>query len=208
MTKYARDEFDRIPEASSRQGVHRVAAGPPKRKLGPVLAFGVAALAVGLAAFFFFPKLGLSTADPLAMFGRSSSASGSTAEAGATPSTTPEASQSPAPLATTSESTPPSPTPQPTTPLVDKSQPVAVYNGTSTAGLAGRVAEQIQKDGWTTDPIGNWGGLPQQTSVIYYNGEAQKGAAAALGTLLSIPTLVDSAEFQQPLVVVLGPGYE
>ncbi|MGX9902196.1 LytR C-terminal domain-containing protein [Arthrobacter sp. SA17] len=74
--------------------------------------------------------------------------------------------------------------------------------------MAGRVAEQIQNDGWTTDPIGNWGGLPQQTSVIYYNGATQKGAAAALGTLLSIPTLVDSAEFQQPLVVVLGPGYE
>lgn len=208
MTKYARDEFDRIPEASSRQGVHRVAAGPAKRKLGPVLAVGVAALAVGLAAFFFFPKLGLSTADPLAMFGRSSSASGTTSvDAGATPSTTPEASQSPAPLATTSESTSPSPTPQPTTPLVDKSQPVAVYNGTTTAGLAGRVAGQIQTDGWTPDPVGNWGGLPQKTSVIYYNGEAQKVAAAALGTLLNIPTLVASDEFQQPLVVVLGPGY-
>jgi hypothetical protein len=210
MTKYARDEFDRIPEASSRQGVHRVAAGPAKRKLGPVLAVGVAALAVGLAAFILFPKLGISTADPLAMFGRSSSASGSTGtvEAGASPSASPEASQSPAPLATTSESTSPSPTPTPTTPLVDKSQPVAVYNGTTTAGLAGRVAAQIQTDGWTPDPVGNWGGLPQQASVIYYNGEARKAAAAALGSLLKISTLVDSAEFQQPLVVVLGPGYE
>lgn len=210
MTKYARDEFDRIPEASSRQGVHRVAAGPSKRRLGPVLAVGVAALAIGLAAFLLFPKLGFSTADPLAMFGRSSSASGSTptSEAGATPTTTPDASQSPAPLATTSESSPPAPTPQATTPLVDKSQPVAVYNGTTTAGLAGRIAEQIKTDGWTPDPVGNWGGLPQKTSVIYYNGEAQKGAAAALGTLLKIPTLLDSAEFQQPLVVVLGPGYQ
>ncbi|WP_247048444.1 LytR C-terminal domain-containing protein [Arthrobacter rhizosphaerae] len=206
MTKYARDEFDRIPEASSRQGVHRVAAGPAKRKLGPILTVGVAALAVGLAAFLLFPKLGISTADPLAMFGRSASES-TPGEAGAIPST-PEPSQSPAPLATTSESNPPSPTPQPTTPLVDKSQPVAVYNGTATAGLAGRIAGQIQTDGWTPDPVGNWGGLPQQTSVIYYNGEARKAAAAALGTLLKIPTLVDSAEFQQPLVVVLGPGYE
>jgi hypothetical protein len=85
---------------------------------------------------------------------------------------------------------------------------VAVYNGTTTAGLAGRVAAQIQTDGWTPDPVGNWGGLPQQASVIYYNGEARKAAAAALGSLLEIPTLVDSAEFQQPLVVVLGPGYE
>jgi hypothetical protein len=57
-------------------------------------------------------------------------------------------------------------------------------------------------------PVGNWGGLPQQTSVIFYKGEAEREAAAALGTLLNITTLVDSAEFQLPLVVVLGPGYQ
>jgi hypothetical protein len=92
--------------------------------------------------------------------------------------------------------------------VIDKSQPVAVYNGTNTAGLAGRIAQQVQTDGWTLGPVGNWGGLPQKTSVIYYNGEAQKGSAAALGTLLNISTMLDSAEFQQPLVVVLGPGYQ
>ena len=29
MTKYARDEFDRVPETSTRQGVHRAVADPP-----------------------------------------------------------------------------------------------------------------------------------------------------------------------------------
>ena len=55
--------------------------------------------------------------------------------------------------------------------------------------------------------MGNWGGVPQQSSVIYYSGAAQKANAEALGELLGID-LVDSAEFQMPLVVVLAPGFQ
>jgi hypothetical protein len=50
--------------------------------------------------------------------------------------------------------------------------------------------------------------MPQQTSSVFYKGAAQKGNAEALGKLLGISNLVDSAEFQQPVVVVLGPGYK
>ena len=46
-----------------------------------------------------------------------------------------------------------------------------------------------------------------QTSVIFYAGPERLASAQALAELLSIPTLVDSTEFQLPLVVVLGPGY-
>ena len=42
--------------------------------------------------------------------------------------------------------------------------------------------------------------------MVFYNGPAQKANAEELGSLLGIGTLVDSAEFQMPLVVVLGPG--
>ena len=66
MTKYARDEFDKVPETSSRQGVHRVASDAPRRRLGPILAVGVVALAIGLVAFLFLPKLGFApTGSPL-----------------------------------------------------------------------------------------------------------------------------------------------
>lgn len=215
MTKYARDEFDRVPEASSRQGVHRAAPGPASHRLGPILTVGIAALAIGLVAFLILPKLGFSSTDPLSMLTGSSAAgaaSGTTpspeSTAGTSEAGTAGSSPSAAPLATTSESSPASATPTPTVPPVDKTQPVAVYNATTTAGLAGRVAETVQTGGWTLGPVGNWGGLPQQTSVIFYSGAAQKETAAALGTLLNIPTQVDSPEFQQPLVVVLGPGYQ
>ncbi len=61
MTKYARDEFDRVPETSTRQGVHRAVAESRRRRLAPILAVGAAALAVGLVAFLILPKLGFST---------------------------------------------------------------------------------------------------------------------------------------------------
>ena len=60
MTKYARDEFDRVPETSTRQGVHRAVSAPAARRLGAILAVGAAALAIGLVAFLLLPKLGFS----------------------------------------------------------------------------------------------------------------------------------------------------
>ena len=91
---------------------------------------------------------------------------------------------------------------------MDKTAAVAVYNGTTTSGLAARVAGMVQVGGWPLSTVANWGGMPQQTSSVFYKGAAQKGNAEALGKLLGISNLVDSAEFQQPVVVILGPGYK
>ena len=210
MTKYARDEFDRVPETSTRQGVHRaVAETRRRRRLGSILAVGAAALAVGLVAFLILPKLGFSSAgETMAV---SSEQVGSSATA------------SPAPTPSTPEPTTPEPTsPAPVSPeasvapsasasaaaVVDKTQPVAVYNASGTAGLATRVGGTVSTAGWTVGTLGNWGGAPQQRSVIFYSGAAQKSNADALGKLLGIPTVVDSADFQLPLVVVLAPGFQ
>jgi hypothetical protein len=84
---------------------------------------------------------------------------------------------------------------------------VAVYNAAGVAGLAGRVGGTVQSDGWTLGQVGNWAGAPQQGSVIFYAGAAQEASAQALAELLGVPAVVQSAEFQVPLVVVLGPGY-
>jgi hypothetical protein len=91
---------------------------------------------------------------------------------------------------------------------VDKTQPVTIYNGTTTAGLASRVGGTVSSAGWVLGQTGNWPGGPQQASVIFYSGVDQKGNAEALGTLLGIDTLVESAEFNTPLVVVIGPGFQ
>ena len=207
MTKYARDEFDRVPETSTRQGVHRTVAEARRRSLAPILAAGCVALAIGLLAFLILPKLGFS-ADQAAAAGSSASATPSaTSPASPTPVQT-----TPAPEATSTDAasteTTPSATPSATAVEVDKTQPVTIYNGTTTAGLASRVGGTVSSDGWTLGQTGNWGGVPQQTSVIFYSSAEQKSNAEALGTLLGIDTLVESAEFNLPLVVVIGPGFQ
>ena len=209
MTKYARDEFDRVPETPTRQGVHRAAAESPRRSLGPVLAVGAVALVIGLVAFLFLPKLGFNSAgsssavtaqQPASPVSSAASGAGGTAPAGGSgPSESPSAAAIPSGAAPSVE--------PPETAAVDKSQPVAVYNATGTAGLANRVGATVASDGWTPGPVANWSGAQQASSVIFYSGPEQKANAEALGSLLSIPTLVDSAEFNMPLVVVLGPGF-
>lgn len=215
MTKYARDEFDKVPETASRQGVHRAASAPSRVRLWPILAVGIAALAIGLVSFLILPKLGVSTLDNQASVSREAAPLAST---GSTPSATPEASPEPSAEATPSASSAPEastaagPEPEPDEPtsapaFVDKTQSVAIYNAAGTAGLAGRVGGTVQADGWTLGQVGNWAGSPQQTSVIFYQGAGQLPGAQALAALLGIPTVVNSTEFQVPLVVVLGPGY-
>jgi cytoskeletal protein RodZ len=211
MTKYARDEFDRVPETSTRQGVHRAVAASRRRSLAPILAAGCVALAIGLVAFLILPKLGFSAGQAAAVTaGGSASASASSS-----PSATSTVSPSPTPTspepAGTDAAAPaasPSATPSATAAAVDKTQPVTIYNATTTAGLATRVGGTVTSDGWVLGETGNWGGVPQQTSVIFYSGIEQKDNAEALGALLGVDTLVDSAEFNMPLVVVLGPGYQ
>lgn len=212
MTKYARDEFDRVPETSARQGVHRTVAESRRRRLWPILAVGAAALAIGLVAFLILPKLGFTSAGTTAAAaagqGSSATAEPSPDASSAGPSSAaPSAVPSAAPSAEPSASATPSDTPEATAAL-DKTQPVAVYNGTTTAGLAGRVGGTLTTAGWVLGPTGNWGGVRQQTSVIFYSTPAQKGNAEALGSLLGIATTVQSAEFKMPLVVVLGPGFQ
>ena len=209
MTKYARDEFDRVPETSTRQGVHRAAAASRRRSLVPILAAGCVALAIGLVAFLILPKLGFSAGQAANVTAGASASATSTANPGsATPSpaqTRPEAAGT-APAA--SPSATPSASATATAAGVDKTQPVTVYNGTTTAGLANRVGGTVSSAGWVVAEKGNWSGVPQQTSVIFYSSADQKGNAKALGTLLGIDTLEESAEFNTPLVVVIGPGFQ
>lgn len=216
MTNFARDEFDRVPEVSSRQGVHRAVSAPSRPKLWPILSVGIGALAVGLVAFLLLPQLGFQPA-----IAPQPAAAAGTSTVSATPAATPSASGTPSASATTgatasaSASEPASPSalePAASETIapaaVDKSQPVAIFNGTLTSGLAGRVGATVKSDGWVLGEVANWQGAPQQQSVIFYSDAAYRANAEALSALLNIPTLVESADFPTPVAVVLGPGYE
>ncbi|QHK21639.1 LytR family transcriptional regulator [Pseudarthrobacter psychrotolerans] len=205
MTKYARDEFDKVPESASRQGVHRAASAPARRKLWPILAVGVAALAIGVMSFLILPKLGFTQTGSEASTSLESTVAPGASEA---PSVSAESSANPAPSESPDAEPSASPSAVPSAAVLDKTQGVAIYNAAGTAGLAGRISSMVQADGWTLGQVGNWGGAPQKTSAIFYSGPAQKANAEAVSELLNIPTLVESQEFHVPLVVVLGPGYK
>ncbi|GAA1047916.1 LytR C-terminal domain-containing protein [Arthrobacter russicus] len=199
MSKYPRDEFDNVPESSSRQGVHRTAMDAPRPGLWPIVAFAVVALLIGAAAFLVIPRL-IGTA-PAASGESSSGQSPSNSATADSPSPSSSAASTP-PATPTAPSTPTTPPPPP----VDKTQPVNVYNATTISGLSARVAQQVRADGWTVPLSANWQGYAQPSSVIFYNGAAQKPNADALGALLGITRLVDTADLGIPLAVVLGPG--
>lgn len=209
MTRYARDEFDKVPETTSRQGVHRAASAPSRPRLWPMISLGVVALAVGLVSFLILPQLGFTQAGSQAAHSLESPAP-TEAAPHPTASAEPSASVEPSATADPSPSTGPDTTPSstPSAAALNKTQGLAVYNASGTAGLAGRISSVVQADGWTLGQVGNWAGAPLQTSVIFYAGPAQQANAEALSELLNIPTMVNSAEFQVPLVVVLGPGFQ
>lgn len=224
MTNYARDEFDRVPEAASRQGVHRAAAAPSRPRLWPILSVGTGALAVGMAAFVLLPHAGFDAAGQssseaaaaVAQSGGTASEAASAKPSSAAPSAAASrpASPSAAASADPSEAVPSSPAASEAAAVdvlgssVDKALPVSIFNGTLTSGLAGRVGATVEADGWTLGQVANWQGAPQQTSVIFYSGAERKASAEALGELLDIATLVETPGFESSVAVVLGPGFQ
>ena len=224
MTNYARDEFDRVPEAASRQGVHRAAAAPSRPRLWPILSVGTGALAVGMAAFVLLPHAGFDAAGQssseaaaaVAQSGGTASEAASAKPSSAAPSAAASrpASPSAAASADPSEAAPSSPAASEAAAVdvlgssVDKALPVSIFNGTLTSGLAGRVGATVEADGWTLGQVANWQGAPQQTSVIFYSGAELKASAEALGELLNITTLVETPGFESSVAVVLGPGFQ
>lgn len=211
MTKYARDEFDKVPQTASRQGVHRTATAPSRTRLWPILAVGIAALAIGLVSFLILPKLGFTGPGSQAGTSQEAPLAGTGTASATAPADTAPPSTEPTPAATAgpTDAASPEPSAPATSPAAgDKTQPVAVYNAAGIPGLATSVGATVQSDGWSLGQVGNWAGAPQQGSVIFYAGAEQQANAQALAGLLNIPTVVSSTEFQVPLVVVVGPGYQ
>ncbi|MDQ6753335.1 MAG: LytR C-terminal domain-containing protein [Actinomycetota bacterium] len=203
MSQYPRDEFDKVPENSSRQGVHRSSVEPVRRGLGPLIAFGIVALIIGALAFTVLPKLGFAGASASTTAASSPAAAGSSSTAGQSASaamTSSVPATSPSPEASSAPAT------TPPAPGVDKSTPVSVLNASGVAGLAAKYSATVTAAGWSVNQTANWAGAAQPSSVIFYNGAAQKGNADALGSLLGITRLIDTAELQVPLAVVIGPG--
>lgn len=209
MTEHPRDEFDRVPETSERQGVHRERLIPARSSgLGLKIAVGILALLIGLGAYFILPRLGIGggAADTLTPGARSTQGPGdasvsavapeadATAGAGAAEGNAPSSSAGASTAAADDD--------------VDRTQTVNVLNGTGSPGLASVAAGRLAARGWESALPGNWAGAPVDTSVVFHNGEDQRAAAEAVAADLGITDLVDSADVSPDVSVVLGPEFQ
>lgn len=105
----------------------------------------------------------------------------------------------------------PTPTPTPTiVPTVDPSLSVNVLNGTTTAGLGGKVSDTLTKAGWKIGAVANADKQDLTQTIVYYSDP--KNEAAALGVAQSLPgaTVEASQAFVDTgadLTVVVGSDY-
>lgn len=222
MSNYPRDEFDRVPESSSRQGVHRARLEPPKGGgLALVIIAGLIVLMIGAAAYFLLPNLNSGDSGPTASETESSQPAESTDDASAdasdeasepaTDAASEEAAQDQAEGTAAPEEpedTETAASASPDAAAVDMSTGVVVLNATNLAGMAGDASSRLTGQGWPVTFTGNWQGQPQPSSVIFYNGPEQLPNAQAIAGTLGIDRLVDTAALQQPLTVVVGPGFQ
>jgi hypothetical protein len=219
MTDHPRDEFDKVPEASARQGVHRERLVPASSSgLALKITVGILALLIGLGAYFILPRLGLFAAgDGASVTTSSLSTAASPAEETAGP---PESADA-APDSSASSTSEPGdgstedPDNGPTASSgadpagnADRAQTVNVLNGTGAPGLASVAAGRLESAGWSSALPGNWAGTPLDSSVVFYNGEAQRAGAEAVAADLGIADVVDSPDISPDLTVVLGPEFQ
>ncbi|MDP9886328.1 cytoskeletal protein RodZ [Sinomonas atrocyanea] len=213
MNTYPRDEFDAVPEAPRRQGVHRTRGEssadsgrtPSGRGLRWILAAGILALVIGAVSFFVLPRLGL-PGEPAAASAATSPAPSSARSTPAPSTSAPgkqSASPSQAPSSAAAGSTPTASAPA----GADQSLEVGVYNATSTAGLGNRVAATARSAGWTVSTVGNWSGSPVDGPVVYYRSAEDAASAKALAAEVGVPTVLEAPALGLPLAVVIGPGY-
>ncbi len=195
MTDHPRDEFDTVPESSARQGVHRKRLIPARSSgLGLKITVGVLALLIGLGAYFILPRLGLTAGDD-----------GGSAASPTTSSADPGAAQSDGATADlTATATDVADAPG----SADQAQTINILNGTGTPGLASVAAGRLESAGWSSVIPGNWAGAPLDASVVFYNGEAQRGSAEAVAADLAITDLIDSPDVSPDIAVVLGPEFQ
>lgn len=192
MTNYPRDEFDRVPEFSTRVGSHHAhgwaqsaAAKGKDSKLRWVVLSAIAVLLIGGVGFFYGP----SVADRL-------SGSESTQN---TEATTNETSQSPS--ETPSESATPSSTIDDADVLYG--QLIGVYNGANIAGTAGAGEELLAEAEFTNIVTDNWT-RDADTSTVYYTSEAYRTTAEKAAEVLGIDEVLQTQNIPNRVTVVLG----
>lgn len=192
MTNYPRDEFDRVPEFSTRVGSHHAhgwaqsaASKSTGGKLRWVVLTAVLVLVIGALSFIFGPQL----KETLATSAESetSQSQGETAESSVEAS--PSESESPSSTIDDDE--------------VLYGQLVGVYNAASVAGLANAGEDAMAEAGFTSIIADNWT-KPAEISAVYYMSEAYRTTAEKAAEVLNIDEVLQTSNIPNRVTVVLG----
>ena len=82
--------------------------------------------------------------------------------------------------------------------------PVAVFNGTQTAGLARQVSDTLVTRGWQISSVANWKSVPPKKTTIYYpSGYQQIAQALATETSAVIAPAASNLDQQVLTLVVM-----
>ncbi|GAA3299680.1 MULTISPECIES: LytR C-terminal domain-containing protein [Glutamicibacter] len=192
MTNYPRDEFDRVPEFSTRVGSHHAhgwaqsaASKSTGGKLRWVVLTAVLVLVIGALSFIFGPQL----KETLATSAES------------------ETSQSQEKTAESSEEAAPSESESPSSTIDDEDvlygQLIGVYNAASVAGLANAGEEAMTEAGFTSVVADNWT-KPAEVSAVYYMSEAYRTTAEKAAEVLNIDEVLQTSNIPNRVTVVLG----
>ncbi|WP_199422793.1 LytR C-terminal domain-containing protein [Actinotalea solisilvae] len=195
---YPADEFDAADARGGPRGVHRAPRSSRSRWLPflvvlvlfPLLAYGV------VTWLSDWPGLGGAQETP------SDTSDGGEDEGTAEEPTTDPAATDPATEVPEQPEAPPPP-------VADLAAPVAVYNSTSTSGLAGGAAGRLEDAGFTSVTPDDWEGDDPDASVVLYATAADVATAQLVASTLGIAAVQeDAAQAPEGVVVVLADDYE
>ncbi|GAA4376589.1 LytR C-terminal domain-containing protein [Paeniglutamicibacter cryotolerans] len=218
MTNYPRDEFDRVPEFSNRNGAHRAAGWAASAAsagggsgLRWLMITGAFALFVGLFSFLLLPgMLGGQDPQPIPPATAPSATPSTTKKPAPTKASTepkatgstgatgavelPESTSNPGPTATDAEA------------LANKAAKIGIYNGSTRGGLAGTGTRTLNGAGFTQVSAGNW--TKKVTySTVYYRQASSKSTAEAAAEALGITSVMQSTNIPGEIAVVLGRNF-
>ena len=192
MTNYPRDEFDRVPEFSTRVGSHHAhgwaqsaASKSTGGKLRWVVLTAVLVLVIGALSFIFGPQLKETLATS------TGSDTSQTQEVTAEPSVEPTPSESASPTSTIDDED------------VLYGQLIGVYNAASVAGLANEGEDAMAEAGFTSVVADNWT-RPAEVSTVYYMSESYRTTAEKAAEILNIDEVLQTSNIPNRVTVVLG----
>lgn len=203
MSQYPQDEFDLAAKERGPKGVHRRTQSTLKRLLpfllvillGVLLAWGIVAFLnrdhetgdVDPSPTVTEQPTDVATDEP----SEPETTDEATDDGDAEPSQEPDDSEGPDDSAAT----------------LNRDTAIAVLNGGGAQGLAGRVAETVEGDGFTNVTAGNYRSALPNVSYVYYQSDDLKETAQHIADLLGIQPVEQLGAASSSIVVVLRSDF-